>query len=197
MDEVVPGSPADKAGLKQFDLIQKLDDQLLVDERQLSVLVHSHKPGETVTLAVIREGKPHTLKATLGEHEEVGEGEGQNRLMLQFAPPPGTPGLPGPEGRNLMWQAQGQPLPPGGPTPPHEGPKPPRAPNPVPQIRPAPPAETGAAGADDAARLEQEIRRLKATAEELRAQVKARQEAEERKAKEPQDKAPKDGAEKP
>ncbi len=88
VDEVAAESPADKAGLKPFDLLQKLDDQLLVDERQLTALVHSRKPGETVTLTVVREGKPVVLKAKLGEREELSEGD--QPLGPQVGEPPGA-----------------------------------------------------------------------------------------------------------
>ncbi len=77
---VAPESPASAAGVQQYDVLQKLDDQLLVNQEQLAVLVRSHKPGEEVKLAIIREGKPTTLTAKLAEHDlepwvEAGENE--------------------------------------------------------------------------------------------------------------------------
>jgi hypothetical protein len=69
VDLVVPESPAAKAGLQQFDVLQKLDDQLIVNPEQLAVLVRSHKPGEEVKLGIIHEGKSATLTAKLAEHD--------------------------------------------------------------------------------------------------------------------------------
>jgi hypothetical protein len=69
VDIVVPNSPAAEAGLREFDVMQKLDDQLLVNPEQLAVLVRSHKPGEEIKLTVFREGRLTTLTAKLTEHE--------------------------------------------------------------------------------------------------------------------------------
>ncbi len=61
-------SPA-AAALKQHDILLKLDDQLLVDQRQLSVLIRQKKEGDEVTLTYIRGGKQATAKVKLGKHE--------------------------------------------------------------------------------------------------------------------------------
>jgi hypothetical protein len=188
VDEVVPDGPADKAGLKQFDLIQKFDDQLLVDDRQLTALVHSHKPGETVALTVIRQGDPLTLKAKLAEHEEFPDSEGPYHLELPMAVPPEEPGdrpslprAPGPFGWVRPPMPVLPPLAPGaGPgAPDPRKPEPPEPPKPgdsrvAPPQPPAPPGP-GRAGDDQARRLEQELQDLRKTADELRARVKAQQ----------------------
>ena len=209
VDEVVPESPADKAGLKEFDLIQKLDDQLLVDNRQLTVLVRSHKPGETVSLTVIREGKPLTLKAKLGEHEEIAGGEGEHAFEYRLRIPPGgefpgpaqgmpmNPGAPRP-GEPGLWIRQAQPLPPGANANVLGGwrlEEPKANPRPAPLAKPGAAAEPKEGAADDEAkRLEEELQNLKKTADELRAQVKAQQKQE---AQEQKEKEQKDGGEKP
>ncbi|MGE5611259.1 MAG: S1C family serine protease [Bacillota bacterium] len=69
VDHVDSGSPAEAAGIKRYDVLQKLNDQLLVNAQQLSVLIRSFKPGEEVTLSLIREGKPTTLTAKLAEKD--------------------------------------------------------------------------------------------------------------------------------
>ena len=66
---VDPGSPAEQAGVKEFDILHKLDDQILVNQEQLAVLVRTYEPGREVALTVIREGKPQQLKAKLAERE--------------------------------------------------------------------------------------------------------------------------------
>ena len=65
---VMEGSPAASL-LKEHDILTKFDDQLLVDARQLSVLVRTRKEGEEVTLTLYRAGKEITLKAKLGKRE--------------------------------------------------------------------------------------------------------------------------------
>ncbi|RME69939.1 MAG: PDZ domain-containing protein, partial [Verrucomicrobia bacterium] len=67
---VMPDSPAAKAGLQKHDLLLRLDDQLLIEPRQLSVLVRSHQKGETISLTLLRGGKERTLEVVLGERME-------------------------------------------------------------------------------------------------------------------------------
>jgi hypothetical protein len=67
VDEVMPESPAAKAGLKQYDVLHKLDDQLLVNAEQLETLVRMHKSGDPVTLNVFHAGESTDLKVTLQE----------------------------------------------------------------------------------------------------------------------------------
>ena len=69
VDGVEPGSPAAEAGLREFDVLHRLDDQLLINTEQFDVLVRTATPGREVTLTVIREGKPQALKATPTERE--------------------------------------------------------------------------------------------------------------------------------
>jgi hypothetical protein len=69
VDFIEPRSPAADAGLQQFDLLLKLDDQWLINPEQFAVLVRMQKPGEEVKLTVVREGKQQTVSAKLVEHE--------------------------------------------------------------------------------------------------------------------------------
>jgi membrane-associated protease RseP (regulator of RpoE activity) len=90
---VVPDSPAAKAGLKEFDVLQKLDDQLLINAEQLAVLVRIHAPGDEIKIGIIRDGKPQALVAKLAEHEleplaEWLDGEPRTEDVLRFMPEP-------------------------------------------------------------------------------------------------------------
>ena len=62
-------SPAADAGLHQYDVLQKLEDQLLINPQQLAVLVRSYRPGDQIKLTIIRDGKKQELTAKLSEHE--------------------------------------------------------------------------------------------------------------------------------
>ena len=65
---VAQGSPA--AGvLKVNDVLVKFDDQLLIEQRQLAVLVRNHQEGDEVTLTYLRGGKESTAKVKLAKHE--------------------------------------------------------------------------------------------------------------------------------
>lgn len=61
--------PAAKV-LKKNDVLHKLGDQLLVNHEQLKALVQTHKPGDTVTLTVIRAGETKKCDVRLGERAE-------------------------------------------------------------------------------------------------------------------------------
>lgn len=58
--------PAQVAGLQEFDVVWKLGDQMLVNEGQLAALLRLWKPGDEVTLAAFRGGKPLDVKLKLG-----------------------------------------------------------------------------------------------------------------------------------
>lgn len=66
---VAQKSPAEEAGLQQDDILQKLDDQLLINSEQLAVLVRSYKPGDEIKLSIIRDGQKKVVTVKLAEHE--------------------------------------------------------------------------------------------------------------------------------
>ena len=49
------------------DVLERIDDQMLVNGEQFAALIHMHKNGEQVTVSVIREAKPLRITVTLGE----------------------------------------------------------------------------------------------------------------------------------
>ena len=71
VDFVRAESPAAAAGLRQNDILEKIDDQLLVSNQQLAILVRMHKAGDEVKLSVIREAKPQSIAVTLTEADVV------------------------------------------------------------------------------------------------------------------------------
>jgi S1-C subfamily serine protease len=83
--DVVPGGPAEKAGLEggdddlRFqageyrtggDVILQVDGRKIVEPDDLSLLVAFHKPGETVTLSVLRDGQREEVEVTLGKRPD-------------------------------------------------------------------------------------------------------------------------------
>ncbi|MCA9326934.1 PDZ domain-containing protein, partial [Candidatus Saccharibacteria bacterium] len=65
-EAIVSGGPADKAGLKEGDVITKVDGTAIDEKNSLLAALGSHKPGDTVTLTVVRDGKTITVEVTLG-----------------------------------------------------------------------------------------------------------------------------------
>lgn len=67
VEDVTPGGPAEKAGLKPGDVIRKLDGQTIQDSTQLTATVTNMPPGTSVTLDILRDGKPQSVRLTLSE----------------------------------------------------------------------------------------------------------------------------------
>jgi hypothetical protein len=59
--------PAELAGLREFDVLWKLGDQMLVNEAQLAALLRLCKPGESVVLHGFRAGKAIQVSLKLSE----------------------------------------------------------------------------------------------------------------------------------
>lgn len=69
--EVVPGSPADAAGVKPGDVITKFGGEVVQGEdRALAVFINKHKVGDEVELEIWRGGETLKLSATLERLEE-------------------------------------------------------------------------------------------------------------------------------
>ncbi len=67
--EVIEGTAAEKAGLKEGDIITSVGGKNVSGPESLAEVVRSFKPDETVDIAFVREGKDKKLKATLGKTE--------------------------------------------------------------------------------------------------------------------------------
>lgn len=65
--DVSSGSAADKAGLKEGDIITKVGDKKITDPDELMDAITNHKPKEDVTISYKRDGKTGEAKAKLGE----------------------------------------------------------------------------------------------------------------------------------
>jgi serine protease Do len=65
--DVIAGGPAEKAGIKNGDVIRKLNGQQVEDAGQLTAAVTSLNPGTVATLEILRDGQPMTIQVTLGE----------------------------------------------------------------------------------------------------------------------------------
>jgi serine protease DegQ len=65
VQEVVPGSAAAKAGLRQGDVIVAFGERPVQSVEDLLAALRLHKPGDRVTLTVVRNGKKVRVEVTL------------------------------------------------------------------------------------------------------------------------------------
>ena len=65
VSDILAGGPAEKAGLKQGDVITRLAGKEIKDPRQLQLIVADIPAGQIVAVELFREGKPLTLQVTL------------------------------------------------------------------------------------------------------------------------------------
>lgn len=64
---VIPGSPADKAGLMENDIILEIDGQKLDENHGLAELISQHNAGDEITLKIWRKGDTTEAKVKLEE----------------------------------------------------------------------------------------------------------------------------------
>ncbi len=105
---VSKGSAAEKAGLKEGDIITKINDKKVEDPSDLTEVVGSFKPKDEVTVYYKREGKEKSTKAVLGETKSTMtysfSGPGANLRSLK------TPGMaiaPGSIDESILWNNRG------------------------------------------------------------------------------------------
>jgi serine protease Do len=106
INKVSSGSAAEKAGLKNGDIITKINDKKIDNPGSLSEAVASFKPKDEVTVYYKRDGKENSAKAVLGETKSSDvmaySFTGPNGNMRSFTMPrtPRAPQMP-------MWNAEG------------------------------------------------------------------------------------------
>jgi S1-C subfamily serine protease len=68
---ILPGSPAEVAGLAEGDVVVAVDGDTVDAEHDLSTRVLPHVPGDTVKLTVVRDGRTLEIVVTLGTLPET------------------------------------------------------------------------------------------------------------------------------
>ena len=67
VSQVVPGSPAQQAGLRPNDIVTKVNDQLIDVTHPLQTLLVRFRPGDKVKLTLFRDGREQSVDVTLGQ----------------------------------------------------------------------------------------------------------------------------------
>lgn len=69
--EVTKESAAEKAGLKEGDIITKINDEKITDADDLYKVIGKYKPEDKITVTYKRDGKENKQTVTLGENQQV------------------------------------------------------------------------------------------------------------------------------
>jgi serine protease Do len=67
VQDVTPGSPAERAGLRPYDVILSLDGTGIAGEGEFARRIASLAPGTTVTLGIVRDGRDERMAVKLAE----------------------------------------------------------------------------------------------------------------------------------
>ena len=74
---VLPGSPAQEAGIKRGDIVLEYDGRKIEDPFDLSAYVAQTQIGKKIALKILRDGKETTIEAKVGKREEEEVSKGQ------------------------------------------------------------------------------------------------------------------------
>lgn len=118
INEVIKGSGAEKAGLKEGDIITQINDKKIEDPDDLTKAIREQKPGDKVAITFLRDKKEQKTTAELTKwrgmkFDSWGNGKNFNFSMPEIAPRlESLPRIPRMEGEPYlrMWDAyNGQP----------------------------------------------------------------------------------------
>lgn len=66
-------SPAEKSGLEQGDLIEKVEGKSVKTGPEVQAIVRSHKPGDSLAMLIFRDGKIKAINVKIGNYPSDGE----------------------------------------------------------------------------------------------------------------------------
>jgi serine protease Do len=89
VNSVEAGGPADRAGIKQGDVIVGVDGEKILDNNALRNRIASTRPGSKVAIEILRDGHPETLNATV----DTLKPEAAERTSRDGSPEPGGFGM--------------------------------------------------------------------------------------------------------
>ena len=91
--QVQPGTPAEEAGLKTYDVVRKIDGYPVTTASEMVRKISSYAPGSKVTLEIWRDKKAVEVKVTLTERDLLLGKAGQEKSALGIKVRDLTPGI--------------------------------------------------------------------------------------------------------
>jgi len=81
---VTKESSAEKAGLKEHDIITMVDDKKIEDPDDLSTAIQKHKPGEKLNITYLRDKKEQKTTVELGKWKGLGSWTSDSKNNFKF-----------------------------------------------------------------------------------------------------------------
>jgi serine protease Do/serine protease DegQ len=81
--QVIPGTPADAAGIQRGDVIAEMNGEPVGGSSDLRNMVGLLRVGDAVRLTIERDGEPMTIELAVGESGEIALGAGSQIPQLQ------------------------------------------------------------------------------------------------------------------
>jgi serine protease Do len=108
---ITKGSSAEKAGLKENDIITQFGDKKITSPDALADIVKTYKPGDEVKINYLRDGKKKSTKAVLGKTNDFATAYSFNldSLKMNHFKMPDLPQLRGFADRNFNFYNDNQP----------------------------------------------------------------------------------------
>jgi len=79
VQQVQPGGPAEKGGIKVGDIITTIDGRPIKDGDDLVNEITSRRPGSSIRLGYVRDGKPGDTTVTIGDLDKVFAEQGKDQ----------------------------------------------------------------------------------------------------------------------
>ena len=71
ISHIAEDTGAAEADLQQYDILHKVDDQIIINQEQLRTYIRSKEAGDTVKLSILRKGKTINVPVKLGERVDA------------------------------------------------------------------------------------------------------------------------------
>ena len=84
VSKVVPGTPAERAGLQPFDYITGMNGQTFTETYCFSCALNEARPGDKMTLSFVRKGQVMTASTLLADRADIAQEENENNCDRPF-----------------------------------------------------------------------------------------------------------------
>lgn len=81
VEDVVPGSPAGKAGIQRYDVITKVGDKPISDPKNITEALGEANPGDKVSVELVRACQNHTVELVLDQTLSANDNKAGNAAL--------------------------------------------------------------------------------------------------------------------